>query len=92
MNNEEELYSVGSIDKMSINEEEKDVEKLWIDIGGINPKTGEIWLTPRMHRQSQALINYWGEDSAPYSNYDAEKDRPNRNRRIWESEIKNVNR
>lgn len=34
---------------------EKELERLWKLTGGIDPNTGEMWLTPRMEREAQEL-------------------------------------
>lgn len=40
-------------------EREKAYERLWKLTGGVNPHTGEAWLTPRMKREAKSLMDSW---------------------------------
>ena len=41
---------------------ESDVENLWHKQGGINPDSGKMWLTPRMHRNAAILKKRWEKE------------------------------
>ncbi|MEK6833206.1 MAG: hypothetical protein AABY32_04105 [Nanoarchaeota archaeon] len=59
------LSMVKIVDAVKIarrNKEEWVIEKLWVDQKGIDPKTGQSWLTPRMEREAIRLTeNYHKE-------------------------------
>lgn len=39
--------------------EEAAEEQRWKETGGVDPDTGEMWLTPRMERNAAALVATW---------------------------------
>ncbi len=47
----------------AINRAEDNLEKLWKEQGGIDPVTGEMWLTPRMERRAEELRKIWDEET-----------------------------
>jgi hypothetical protein len=46
---------------------EAELEQLWRDTKGINPKTGEMWLTPRMARGAAKTAEAWQSEAQPTS-------------------------
>ena len=38
---------------------EEKVEALWKKQGGVDPKTGRMWLTPRMERMARRMQEEW---------------------------------
>ena len=40
---------------------ESDIEERWLIEKGVNPETGEAWLTPRMERNAARLAAAWDE-------------------------------
>ena len=49
-------------------ESEAAVEMLWKDTGGIN-ESGEAWLSPRMQRNSAALVAAWENENSSKVNH-----------------------
>lgn len=41
------------------------IEELWREQAGIDPETGEAWLTPRMEREAAALEEAWKMQVVP---------------------------
>ena len=39
---------------------EEELERLWKETGGVDPKSGKMWLTPRMERIAQQVAASWG--------------------------------
>lgn len=50
-----------------VQQEEVEIESLWHDQRGIDPRTGKMWLTPRMEREASALQKHWDSEASPVS-------------------------
>lgn len=42
---------------------EESIEALWKDQKGVDPNTGNMWLTPRMERAAAVLTKKWEEEA-----------------------------